>query len=110
LAAALDIGISDLLLLSRKAIFWIYRDRRYDAMPRLYSPQQAAELLIGRRKALGLSQAEVAARLGISQNRLSELETRPERLTFDRLLALAGVLGLELALGERKPVEAEGEW
>lgn len=79
-------------------------------MTRLYSPQQAAELLIGRRKALGLSQAEVAARLGISQNRLSELETRPERLTFDRLLALAGVLGLELALGERKPVEAEGEW
>ena len=79
-------------------------------MSRLYSPQQAAELLVCRRKALGLSQAEVAARLGISQNRLSELETRPERLTFDRLLALAGVLGLELALGERKPVEAEGEW
>ena len=79
-------------------------------MSRLYSPQQAAELLVGRRKAFGLSQAEVAARLGISQNRLSELETRPERLTFDRLLALAGVLGLELALGERKPVEAEGEW
>ena len=79
-------------------------------MSRLYSPQQAAELLVGRRKALGLSQAEVAARLGISQNRLSELETRPERLTCDRLLALAGVLGLELALGERKPVEAEGEW
>ena len=79
-------------------------------MSRLYSQQQAAELLVGRRKALGLSQAEVAARLGISQNRLSELETRPERLTFDRLLALAGVLGLELALGERKPVEAEGEW
>ena len=79
-------------------------------MSRLYSPQQAAELLVGRRKALGLSQAEVAARLGISQNRLSELETRLERLTFDRLLALAGVLGLELALGERKPVEAEGEW
>ena len=79
-------------------------------MSRLYSPQQAAELLVGRRKALRLSQAEVAARRGISQNRLSELETRPERLTFDRLLALAGVLGLELALGERKPVEAEGEW
>ena len=79
-------------------------------MSRLYSPQQAAELLVGRRKALGLSQAEVAARLGISQNRLSELETRPERLTFDRLLALAGVLGLERALGERKPGAAEGEW
>jgi HTH-type transcriptional regulator/antitoxin HipB len=110
LAAALDIGIFDFLLLSRKAISWIYRDHRYEAMSRLYSPQQAAELLVGRRKALGLSQAEVAARLGISQNRLSELETRPERLTFDRLLALAGVLGLELALGERKPVEAEGEW
>jgi len=79
-------------------------------MPRLYSPEQAAELLVGRRKALGLSQAEVAARLGISQNRLSELETRPERLTFDRLLALAGVLGLELTLGDRKPAEVEPEW
>ncbi len=79
-------------------------------MPRLYSPEQAAALFVGRRKALGLSQAEVAARLGISQNRLSELETRPERLTLDRLLALAGVLGLELTLGDRKVVEAEREW
>jgi HTH-type transcriptional regulator/antitoxin HipB len=108
--AGLDIGIGDFLRLSRKAISWIYRDHRYDTMPRLYSPEQAAELLVGRRKALGLSQAEVAARLGISQNRLSELETRPERLTFDRLLALAGVLGLELTLGDRKPAGVEPEW
>ncbi len=79
-------------------------------MSRLYSPQQAAQLLVGRRKALGLSQAEVAARLGISQNRLSELESRPERLTLDRLLALAGVLGLELAIGDKPPPGGDSEW
>ncbi|MDX5409442.1 MAG: helix-turn-helix domain-containing protein [Thauera sp.] len=79
-------------------------------MSRLYSPQQAAQLLVGRRKALGLSQAEVAARLGISQNRLSELESRPERLTLDRLLALAGVLGLELAIGDKPPPRGDSEW
>ncbi len=79
-------------------------------MPRLYSAQQAAQLLVGRRKALGLSQAEVAARLGISQNRLSELELRPERLTLERLLALAGVLGLELAIGDKAPPRGDSEW
>ena len=79
-------------------------------MSRLYSAQQAAQLLVGRRKALGLSQAEVAARLGISQNRLSELELRPERLTLDRLLALVGVLGLELAIGDKPPPRGDSEW
>lgn len=79
-------------------------------MSRLSSAQQAAELLVGRRKALGLSQAEVAAQIGISQNRLSELESRPERLTLDRLLALAGVLGLELALGDQAPMQGDSEW
>jgi len=79
-------------------------------MSRLYSAQQAAQLLVGRRKALGLSQAEVAARLGISQNRLSELELRPERLTLDRLLALVGVLGLELAIGDKSPPRGDSEW
>lgn len=50
-----------------------------------------AHVLIARRKALGLTQAEVASRLGISQSRLSELENQPVALTVDRLLALAGV-------------------
>jgi transcriptional regulator with XRE-family HTH domain len=43
-------------------------------------------MLAARRKALGLSQKELAIRLNLSQNRLSELELAPERLTVERLL------------------------
>lgn len=79
-------------------------------MYRLATPQQAGQILASRRKSLGLSQAAAAAGLGISQNRLSELEAQPERLTLDRLLSLASLLGLELVLRE-KPASADtSEW
>jgi HTH-type transcriptional regulator/antitoxin HipB len=58
-------------------------------------------LLAARRKQLKLSQAVTAAKLGLSQNRLSELESYPETLTVAQLLALLNVLGLDLQLGER---------
>jgi len=79
-------------------------------MLRLNSPQQAGQILTTRRKALNLSQAAVAARLGISQNRLSELEAHPERVTLDRLLALASQLGLELVLQEKTQPANQSEW
>lgn len=44
------------------------------AMIRLSTPQQAGQILIARRKTLGVSQAAASASLGISQNRLSELK------------------------------------
>jgi HTH-type transcriptional regulator/antitoxin HipB len=46
----------------------------------------------------GFQNAQAAARLGISQARLSELEQNPGRLTLDRLLVLVNLLGLELVL------------
>lgn len=67
-------------------------------MQKLSTSGQLGHLLIARRKSLGLTQSDVAARLGISQNRLSELESRPAQLTVDRLLTLTGILGLELTL------------
>lgn len=79
-------------------------------MLRLISPQQAGQILTARRKALSLSQATVAAHLGISQNRLSELEAHPERFTLDRLLALASLLGLELLVQHKAPPANESEW
>lgn len=57
--------------------------------------------LTGRRKQLKLSQTDVAARLALSQNRLSELESRPETLTVEQLLALLNALGLEMVLREQ---------
>jgi HTH-type transcriptional regulator/antitoxin HipB len=79
-------------------------------MPRLSTPRQAGQILVGRRKTLGLAQTAVAAKLGVSQNRLSELETHPERLTLDRLISLAGLLGLEVVLQEKTPSAGESEW
>jgi HTH-type transcriptional regulator/antitoxin HipB len=73
-------------------------------------PKQVGASLQARRKALGFSQAEVAGRLGLSQNRLSELETRPETFTLEQLLAVLNVLGLDLALGERKGTGPRVEW
>ncbi len=62
---------------------------------------QIGALLKARRKALKLSQTQVAERLNLSQNRLSELESRPHTLTVDQLLALLNTLGLELLVNER---------
>lgn len=62
----------------------------------IQSPQQLALLLRTTRKARGLTQADVAARLGLSQNRYSELELEAGTLTVDRLLELCRVLGLEI--------------
>jgi HTH-type transcriptional regulator/antitoxin HipB len=78
----------------------------------LTTPTQLGEVLRGRRKARGLSQAELAAKLAISQSRLSILESDPAGLTVDRLLALAGVLGLEIVIQDGTPAEGrrKSEW
>ena len=72
-------------------------------MHSISTPKQIGANLSSRRKHLGLSQAEVASKLGLSQNRLSELESRPETMTVEQLLALLNVLGLEMGLRERDP-------
>jgi HTH-type transcriptional regulator / antitoxin HipB len=74
------------------------------------SAAQIGATLAGRRKALKLSQTDVANRLGLSQNRLSELESHPQTLTVEQLLALANLLGLEVAIGERASGKPKVEW
>jgi len=65
------------------------------------TPNQAGQILLSRRKALRLSQQEVAAQLDIAQSRLSALEEDPGRLSLSRLIALANILGLELLIQDR---------
>ena len=64
------------------------------------------------RKRRQLTQAQVAARLGLSQNRVSHLELHPEELSLKQLLGWCSVVGLELRLGERDGVEVSApvEW
>jgi HTH-type transcriptional regulator / antitoxin HipB len=74
------------------------------------TPQQIGATLAARRKTLGLTQEQVAARLGLSQNRLSVLESRPETLTVEQLLTLLNVLGLEMRLEQRAAGKTKVEW
>lgn len=64
----------------------------------LTTSRQVGEILRARRKARKISQAELAAKLGIGQSRLSTLERDAAGLTLDRFFAMAKLLGLEIVL------------
>jgi len=68
----------------------------------LLTATQLGQLLRAARKQRGLTQAEVGARLGLSQNRVSHLEGHADELSAKQLLTWCAVVGLELSLGERQ--------
>lgn len=71
-------------------------------MNQLFSvPSQVGLVLRAARKSAKLSQKQLAAKLGLSQNRVSELETDPGSMRVDQLLAVISVLGLELQVQTR---------
>ncbi len=75
------------------------------------SPKQVGEILRGRRKSRHVSQQQIAAKLSISQGRLSTLEGDPAGLTLDRLIALANMLDLELVLRDKSDAgPSPSEW
>lgn len=53
------------------------------------------------RKAKGWSQMELGRQVGLSQERISAIETHPERVTFDQLLTILMVLDAEIAISAR---------
>ena len=67
----------------------------------LNTPGQVGEILRERRKSRRVPQEELAAKLSISQSRLSTLESNPAGLTLDRLLLLTKLLGFELVLQDK---------
>jgi HTH-type transcriptional regulator / antitoxin HipB len=73
---------------------------------------QLGQILAKRRRAAKVSQRTLAAKLAISQNRLSEIETNPSSLTVERLLQLVNLLGLELIIQDRLPAphSSKMEW
>jgi HTH-type transcriptional regulator/antitoxin HipB len=78
----------------------------------LVTAPQLGQLLVASRKRRKLTQAEVARRVGLSQNRISYLEKNPDELSFKQLLSWCSAIGLELRLGERDAAEAKNvsEW
>ena len=86
-------------------------------------PSQVGLVLRAVRKSAKLSQKQLAAKLGLSQNRVSELETDPGSMRVDQLLAVLSALGLELQVQTRVcppstgsegrvgvPTGGKGEW
>ena len=62
---------------------------------------QLGPVLRSLRKARGWSQAELGRRVGLSQERISAIESRPEKVNLDTLLTLAMALDAELSIGAR---------
>lgn len=63
--------------------------------------EQLPALLKAFRKEAGLTQAQVAMRLGITQQTLSALERNAQKVGAERLLQLLGILGVEMVLQPR---------
>lgn len=77
---------------------------------RVTTPGQVADILRRRRTSRGLSQTDVAFKLGLSQARVSAIESKPASLTLDRLIALANLLDLEVVLRDRSPKRSTAGW
>ena len=79
----------------------------------LATAPQLGQLLKSARKRSKLTQAAVASRVGLSQNRVSYLELHPDEISVKQLLAWAATVGLELQLGDRDlsaTATPEAEW
>jgi HTH-type transcriptional regulator / antitoxin HipB len=78
----------------------------------LITALQLGQNLVTTRKHLKLTQAAIASRVGLSQNRISHLERHPEEISFRQLLSWCAALELELQLGVRDTSSAKSpsEW
>lgn len=68
------------------------------------TPDQLPSLLQAFRKEAGLTQEEVALRLGVSQQTYSAMERNADKVGAARLLRLFNIFGVEVALA--KPSES----
>jgi HTH-type transcriptional regulator / antitoxin HipB len=76
-----------------------------------HTPSQLGPLLRGFRKQRGLTQAALAARVGLAQKAVSLAETHPERMGVERLFRILAGLEVELVLRERdSTVRKTGGW
>lgn len=62
---------------------------------------QLGRLLNSARKAKGLSQSELAAKVGVGQSRVSHLEQHAEEMSVAQLMAWCAALDLEVSIGQR---------
>lgn len=74
----------------------------------LLTPMQLGHVLQSARKARKLSQANLGARIGLSQRRISALELQPDSINVEQLLKMCAALGLELSIGAKPGAQQPG--
>lgn len=70
---------------------------------------QLRPLLIGFRKANGLTQKDVSERLGVAQQTYARLEANPASASIERLFKVFSVLGVKISLSAAAP-SSERTW
>lgn len=76
---------------------------------RATNTKQLGHLLRGFRKEIGLTQSQVADRIGLAQNEISRIETGDVSPTTDRLFKILSALNLNLVLEPRAQM-ADDTW
>ena len=75
------------------------------------TPEQLRVALRQLRQARGLSQSQFGQRVGLSQERISAIESHPEKITTDQLLTLLMAMGMELVIKPRVSGNpSQGTW
>jgi HTH-type transcriptional regulator/antitoxin HipB len=64
------------------------------------TPRQLRPLLVGFRKAAGLTQSQVASHLGVAQQTYAQLEAKPESASMDRLFHVLKLLKVDIVLAQ----------
>ncbi len=73
----------------------------------IQTPLQLSTHLRALRKARGLSQAELGARLGVGQTRVARIEGNPTAVSVEQLLEVLGALGVKMVLRDTRSSPAE---
>ena len=66
---------------------------------------QLAQHLRALRKARGLSQADLASKLGLTQSRIAAIERNPAALSAGQLLRVLNALDAQLVLRDARPAK-----
>ncbi|HMN43810.1 MAG TPA: helix-turn-helix domain-containing protein [Povalibacter sp.] len=67
----------------------------------LHAPAQLRAHLKALRKASGLTQTELARRLGIKQARMADIEKHPELISTAQFIQVLAALGVEVLLRQK---------
>ena len=68
---------------------------------------QLGPLIQAARKSAGLSQTELASRLGVRQSRMSAMELDPGSIRLEQLITLSNALNLELQVQTKMRIPSD---